>query len=115
VRRVRVRLTRPSGTRQLAPALPFGEESLLVDATLPSEVTLDGKELWLGLKSWTILDQPDPHLLACDPGEGPTTPLAITRLLAERMQASTTVLAVAQEPRARRTLPTKNTRRRPTT
>ena len=104
LRRVRVRLPRPSGTRQLAPALPFGEESLLVDATLPSEVTLDGKELWLGLKSWTILDQPDPHLLACDPGEGPTTPLAITRLLAERMQASTTVLAVAENPDAAETL-----------
>jgi ABC-type Fe3+/spermidine/putrescine transport system ATPase subunit/nucleotide-binding universal stress UspA family protein len=100
LRRVRVRLPRPSGTRQLAPALPFGEESLLVDATLPSEVPLDGKELWLGLKSWTILDQPDPHLLACDPGEGPTTPLSITRLLAERMQASTTVLAVAENPDA---------------
>jgi len=98
LRRVRVRLPRPSGTRQLAPPLPFGEDSLLVDATLPSEVTLNGQELWLGLKSWTILDPPDPQLLTCDPGEGATTPLAITQLLAERMQAMTTVLAVAEKP-----------------
>ena len=96
-RRVRVRLPRPSGTRQLAPPLPFGEESLLIDATLPSEAAVNGQEMWVGLRAWTILDQPDPQLLTCDPGEGPTTPLAITRLLAERMQASTTVLAVAED------------------
>ena len=97
-RRVRVRLPRPSGTRQLAPPPPFGEESLLIDATLPSEVTVNGQEMWVGLRAWTILDQPDPQLLTCDPGVGPTTPLAITRLLAERMQASTMVLAVAEDP-----------------
>lgn len=96
-RRVRVRLPRPSGTRQLAPPLPFGEESLLIDATLPSEAAVNGQEMWVGLRAWTILDQPDPQLLTCDPGEGPTTPLAITRFLAERMQASTTVLAVAED------------------
>jgi len=97
LRRVRVRLPRPSGTRQLAPPLPFGEESLLIDATLPSEARVNGQEMWVGLRAWTILDQPDPQLLTCDPGEGSTTPLAITRLLAERMQASTTVLAVAED------------------
>jgi len=78
-----------------------------VDATLPSEIAIDGKELWLGLKSWTILDQPDPHLLTCDPGEGGTTQLAITRLLAERMQASTTVLAVAENPEGAEALRTR--------
>jgi sulfate/thiosulfate transport system ATP-binding protein len=96
-RRVRLRLPRPSGTRQLAPPLPFGEESLLIDATLPPETAVNGQETWVGLRAWTILDQPDPQLLTCDPGEGSTTPLAITRLLAERMQASTTVLAVAED------------------
>jgi sulfate/thiosulfate transport system ATP-binding protein len=98
LRRVRVRLPRPSGMRQLAPPPPFGEECLLVDATLPSEVSVNGKDLWVSLRAWTILDQPDPQLLTCDPGEGSTTPLAITRLLAERMQASTMVLAVAEDP-----------------
>jgi sulfate/thiosulfate transport system ATP-binding protein len=97
LRRVRVRLPRPAGMRQLAPPPPFGEESLLIDATLPSEISVNGQEMWVGLRAWTILDQPDPQLLTCDPGEGPTTPLAITRLLAERMQASITLLAVAED------------------
>ena len=97
LRRVRVRLPRPTGIRQLAPPPPFGEESLLIDATLPSETPVNGSETWVGLRAWTILDQPDPQLLTCDPGEGPTTPLAITRLLAERMQASITLLAVAED------------------
>ena len=98
LRRVRVRLPRPGGTRQLAPPPAFGEECLLVDATMPSEEAVNGKEVWVGVRAWTILDQPDAHLLTCDPGEGPTTPLAITRLLAERLRASTTVLAVAEDP-----------------
>ena len=98
LRRVRLRLPRLAGTRQIAPPPPFGEEGLLIDAAFPSEAAIDGKEMWVGLRSWTILDKPDPHLLVCDPGEGPTTQLALTRLLAERLQAKTTVLAVAEDP-----------------
>ena len=97
LRRVRLRLPRPAGMRQLAPPPPFGEESLLIDAALPSEQTVNGQEMWVGIRAWRILDQPDPQLLTCDPGEGPTTPLAITRVLAERMQASITVLAVSED------------------
>lgn len=96
LRRVRLRLPRPAGMRQLAPPLPFGEESLLIDAALPSDQPVNGHEMWVGLRGWRILDQPDPQLLTCDPGEGSTTPLAITKLLADRMQASTTVLAVSE-------------------
>jgi ABC-type Fe3+/spermidine/putrescine transport system ATPase subunit/nucleotide-binding universal stress UspA family protein len=96
-RRVRLRLPRPPGMRQLAPPPPFGEESLLIDASLPSEVSVNGQEMWVGLRGWTILDQPDPHLLTCDPGGGSITPLAITRFIAERMRASVTVLAVAED------------------
>lgn len=97
LRRVRLRLPRPPGMRQLAPPPPFGEESLLIDASMPSEVYVNGQEMWVGVRAWTILDQPDPQLLACDPGGGSITPLAITRLLAERMQASITVLAVVED------------------
>ncbi|HSE35702.1 MAG TPA: ATP-binding cassette domain-containing protein [Blastocatellia bacterium] len=97
LRRVRLRLSRPSGMRQLAPPPPFGEESLLIDAALPSETSVNGQEMWVGVRGWTILAQPGPQLLACDPGEGSTTPLAIVRLLAERMQASIIVLAVAED------------------
>src|SRR5947207_3212411 len=42
LRRLRVRLPRSPGTRQLAPPPAFGEESLLVDATMPSEDSLNG-------------------------------------------------------------------------
>jgi len=104
LRRVRARLPRPAGMRQLAPLPPFGEESLLIDATLPSDSSLIGREMWVGLRGWTILDQPEPQLLVCDPGQGPTTPLAITRLLAERMQATTKVIAVAEDPDKAETL-----------
>ncbi len=98
LRRVRLRLPRLAGTRQISPPPPFGEEGLLIDAAFPSEAAIDGQEMWVGLRSWTILDKPDPHLLVCDLGEGPTTQLALARLLADRLRARTTVLAVAEDP-----------------
>ena len=107
LRRVRLRLPRLAGTRQIAPVPPFGEEGLLVDAALPTEASIDCSELWVGLRAWTILDQPDPHLLACDSGEGPTAPLQLASLLARRMRATTTVLAVAEEPDQAESLRTK--------
>jgi sulfate transport system ATP-binding protein len=104
LRRVRLQLPRLEGTRQIAPALPFGEENLLIDAVLPSDAAVNGQDLWVGLRAWTILSQPHPHLLVCDSGDGPTAPLAITRLLAEQLGASTTVLAVAENPDAAESL-----------
>lgn len=104
LRRIRLKLPRPSGMRQLAPALPFGEESLLVDAALPSEIKLDGQELYAGLRGWTILKQPLPRLLVCDTGNGSMTPLAVTGLLAKRLRAAITVLGVAENPDAAQTL-----------
>jgi sulfate/thiosulfate transport system ATP-binding protein len=98
LRRVRLRLPRLEAARQLAPALPFGEEGMLIDATLPSEVELQGSELWVALRGWTILNQPAPRLLVYDAGQGATTPLQLTRLLAEKLRASATVLAVADNP-----------------
>src|SRR5262249_5589466 len=92
LRRLRLKLPRLAGTRQIAPAPPFGEESLLVDAVLESEQALDGQELWVGLRSWTILQQPEPHLLVVDPGAGPLSPLAFGGLLGKQLPASTTVL-----------------------
>jgi ABC-type sugar transport system ATPase subunit/nucleotide-binding universal stress UspA family protein len=104
LRRVRLKLSRPSGMRQIAPALPFGEESLIVDATLPSEITLNGQELYVGLRGWTILKQPLPRLLVCDTGSGSTAPLTVTRFLAEQLGATTTVLGVAENPDRAETL-----------
>src|SRR6185295_3039809 len=104
LRRVRLQLPRPDGTRQIAPALPFGEENLLIDAVLPSDAAVNGHELWVGLRAWTILGQPHPHLLVCDSGDGPTAPLTITRMLAEKLRAQATVLAVAENPDAAESL-----------
>ena len=100
LRRVRLRLPRPEGLRQIAPNVSFGEEGLLVDASVPSESPLDGEELWVGLRAWTILKQSPPRLLVCDAGKGPTAPLTVARLLSERLRSSATILAVAEKPEA---------------
>src|SRR5215471_10626973 len=98
LRRVRLRLPRPDATRQLAPPLPFGEESILIEAALPSESMVNGDNVWVGLRNWTILRQPDPHLLVYDAGQGEATLMGLTRALAEKLRADTTVLAVADNP-----------------
>ena len=98
LRRVRVRLPRLEAARQLAPALPFGEEDMLIDAALPAEVELDGQEIWVALRGWTILNQPEPRLLVYDAGQGSTAPLQLARLLADKLRATTNVLTVAENP-----------------
>lgn len=97
-RRVRLRLPKLGGTRQLGPALPFGEEGFLIDAALSLDHPLNSGQLWVGLNRWTILDPPNRNLLVCDLGEGPATSLALASFLAERLHASTTALAVAERP-----------------
>ncbi|HSB08041.1 MAG TPA: ATP-binding cassette domain-containing protein [Blastocatellia bacterium] len=97
-RRLRLRLPRLAGARQLGPAPPFGEEGFLVDAAVRSEDSVDGSQFWVGLRSWTVLDPPGRQLLVCDSGRGATTPLEITRVLAGRLHASTTALTVAENP-----------------
>ncbi|MEN3335038.1 MAG: sulfate/thiosulfate transport system ATP-binding protein, partial [Blastocatellia bacterium] len=104
LRRVRLRLPRLEAARQLAPALPFGEEGMLIDAALPSEVELNGNQLWVALRGWTILNQPEPHLLVYDAGQGSTAPLQLTRLLADNLHAPATILAVAENPERAETL-----------
>jgi len=98
LRRVRLTMPRPQGVRQVAPVVPFGEEGLLIDASVASETLLNGEELWVGLRSWTILKQPPPRLLVCDAGKGSTAPLHIAKLLMEQWPAAATILAVAENP-----------------
>jgi sulfate transport system ATP-binding protein len=95
LRRVRLRLPRLPGTRQLAPTVPFGEEGLLVDAILPAGLPLNPGELWVALKGWHILQQPL-SLLVCDSGGESTGPLGVARALASRLNASVTLLGVAR-------------------
>ncbi|MFL6212668.1 MAG: ATP-binding cassette domain-containing protein [Blastocatellia bacterium] len=98
LRRVRLRVPRLEAARQLAPPLPFGEEGMLIDASLPSQVELSGNEFWVALRGWKILSQPLPRLLVYDAGQGSTVPLQLTGLLAEKLRAQATVLAVAENP-----------------
>jgi sulfate/thiosulfate transport system ATP-binding protein len=100
LRRVRLKLPRLERTRQLAPVVPFGEENFLIDAVVPTETFLDDTDLWVSLRDWTILEQPSSRLLVCDIGDEQNAPLAITEFLAERLRASTTVLAIADNPEA---------------
>ena len=106
LRRVRLRLPRLEPARQLAPPLPFGEEGMLIDVALPSEAEPNGNEFWIALRDWTILNQPEPHLLVYDAGRGSIVPLQLTRLLAEKWRAPATVLAVAENPERAETLRT---------
>lgn len=93
MRRLRLRLSRLGGTRQIAPSLPFGEAGLLVEALLPTHVALPDHELWVSLRDWTILEQAPPRLLVIDTGSGPLTSLQAARVLAEAMSAPVSVLA----------------------
>jgi nucleotide-binding universal stress UspA family protein len=98
LRRLRLRLPRLGGTRQLAPAVPFGEEELLIDAVVPSEAPFRTQELWVSLRDWTILKPTPPRLLVCDFGDGLSASLSATKILAAQMRASITVLGIADKP-----------------
>jgi sulfate transport system ATP-binding protein len=103
-RRIRLRLPRLHGARQLAPLVPFGEEGLLIDASLDSAVPVIGRDLWVALRGWTILRQPAPRLMVCDPGSGPLNSLIVAQLLTQQINASTTVLGVAENAEAAESL-----------
>jgi sulfate/thiosulfate transport system ATP-binding protein len=104
LRRVRVKLPRLPSTRQIAPAVPFGEESLLVDAVLPAASPVKDGELWVSLNGWHILQQPPLRLLACDSGAGSESLLNVTRAVADRLKASVTLLGVARSEEASKEL-----------
>jgi sulfate/thiosulfate transport system ATP-binding protein len=93
--RVRVRLPTLPRTRQLSPPLPFGEESLLIDAAVPADGRPIPRQPWVVLEDWHILRQPTPRLLVCDPGEGPSPALQIARPLIDALDAVATILGVA--------------------
>ncbi len=97
-RRLRLRLPRLTGARQVAPATPFGEEGLLVDASVPADMPLTQPDWWVSLRGWHILEPMPQRLLVCDPGDGPTAKLTIARDLARQLWANVVVLGVCREP-----------------
>ena len=95
-RRLRLRLPRLPGVRQVAPPVPFGEEGMLVDAHLPSEAPVADHELWVSLRDWHVLEAPPARLLVYDTPDSDTAPLALARSLAQRLRAAITILGVAR-------------------
>ena len=94
--RLRLRLPRLPATRQVAPAVSFGEEGLIVDAVIPADDPPTSQELWVSLRGWHILQQPEPHLLVYDE-EGEPSTLMLARQLIERTNARATLLAVTTD------------------
>ena len=99
LRRLRVRLPPLSGVRQLMPAPAFGEEGVVLEATMPAHLDLSSPNPWVVLESWHILRQPTPRLLVCDEGEGIAPALEIARPLVVSLDAAATVLGVTTDGR----------------
>ena len=97
LRKVRLRLPRLPSTRPISPPVPFGEEGMFVDAVVPSETPLDGHDLWVGFRGWHILQQPPPQLLVFASADDSARTLTLAGHLAGRINASTTLLAVADD------------------
>lgn len=93
--RVRVRIPRLSPARQIAPVTEFGEEEWLVEAVVPAGQTFAGKQVWVILKDWHILEQPPLRLLVFDRGEGSPRALVLARELRGGLNAAVTLLGIA--------------------
>jgi nucleotide-binding universal stress UspA family protein len=94
-RRARLRLPALPGTRQLSPALPYGENALLVEVAVPADGRPIPPQAWVVLEHWHILRQPTPRLLVADSGEPNDPALSIARPLVDALDGVATVAAVA--------------------
>ena len=99
MRRVRVRLPPLPGVRQVVPALPFGEENLLLEVAVPAHAPPPPPRPWVVLDEWHILRQPTPRLLVCDEGKGLAPALELAAHLVEALDGVATVLGVAADSR----------------
>ena len=100
LRRVRVRLPPLPNTRQVAPSLAYGEDSILVEAAMPAEIPVPSPRPWVTLRGWHVLAQPTPRLLVCDRGRGKGNALDWAVHLAQAFDAIVTLLGVAPKRQA---------------
>jgi sulfate transport system ATP-binding protein len=91
VRRLRLRLPRLPGVRQIAPIPPFGEEGLLIDAALPAHESPPAQP-WVGLRDWHILRQPRARLLIAESGAVSPELAAIAAQLRDAFEGTIRVL-----------------------
>jgi hypothetical protein len=87
------------GVRQLVPALPFGEESVLLDVAVPAQAAPAGDRPWVVLQQWHILRQPTPRLLVCDDGSGIAPALELASHIVRPLGGTATILGVAEDER----------------
>jgi ABC-type Fe3+/spermidine/putrescine transport system ATPase subunit/nucleotide-binding universal stress UspA family protein len=98
-RRVRLRVPRLPGVRQVAPPIAFGEEGMLVDALVPRHQRLEDTELWVGILGWHILEPSRPRLLVVDTAHEPLGPLELAGQLVAKLDAEATLLGVTGDAR----------------
>lgn len=91
--RVRVRIPRLPGCRQLAPRPLFGQEDWILEAETRAESPLKDIDYWVSLKRWVFLTPPKPHILLFDneASEG-TGHLDLARWLSPRVDGNVTIL-----------------------
>jgi sulfate/thiosulfate transport system ATP-binding protein len=94
LRRLRLRVPRLPNTRQISSAVPFGEEGMFVDAVLDAETPVSTRDLWVGVRKWHILQQPEPRFLVCEDAAPFPATLSAAKVMAEQMDASVTLLSV---------------------
>ena len=94
-RRLRLRLPRLPGTRQITPVVPFGEDSFAVETIVPANFPVQARDFWVRIESWTILQQAPPSLLVIDAGSGSSEPLQLARTISNNMRASVKLLGFA--------------------
>lgn len=97
-RRIRLRLPRRAAVRQVAPPVPFGEEGLLIDALVPADFPARRPALWVGLRSWQILERPSPRILIVAVESDPPASLEAAAGLTATLGGVATVLMVAEDP-----------------
>jgi sulfate/thiosulfate transport system ATP-binding protein len=97
LRRLRLRLPRLPKTRQISSSVPFGEEDMFVDAAVQADNRLPGEHLWLSLRGWHILEQPEPRFLVFEDEAGSGATLSVAQAMAEQMDAAATLLSVVED------------------
>ena len=95
-RRIRVRLPRRPAVRQVAPHVAFGEEGLLVDALVAADFPAHGPTLWVGVRSWQILQRPQPRVLILAHPSQPPEALPAAAQIASTLGGLATILLVSE-------------------
>lgn len=97
-RRLRIRMPRFPRTRQVQPTIPFGEDAMLIDAVTSADTPAGDDHVWVGFRGCHIIEESHPQVLVVDDPTGPTTTLAVAKLLAASLGARASMLYVADRP-----------------